>query len=338
VNRTALLSLLLSLALPAAPLAPLRAARAEGGWEPSKPVELLVAAGPGGASDQMARLVQSAIAKHQLMRQPLVVQLRGGASGGEALIEAKASPGDPHKLLLAISNIYTLPLGSGLPFHWSEVTPVAMLALDPFVLWVNAAKPYQTPQQYLDAVKAAPPQSFKMGGTGSRREDQIVTSAIEQKAGVRFAYVPYKSGGEVSTQLVGEHIDSCVNNPSESAAQWRAGQLRPLCVLGAERMSQREPVAGERSWADIATCGELGLDAQYTMLRGFLLPAGVQPEQRAFYTELLRKVSETPEWKEYAARNALIDRFVSGAEFEQFLGEDEQRHKTLMEAAGLLKP
>jgi putative tricarboxylic transport membrane protein len=330
VRRTALLWMLLSLALPGA-------ARAEDAWEPSKPVELLVAAGSGGASDQMARLVQSAIVKHGLMRQPLVVQIRGGASGGEALIEAQASPADPHKLLLAISNIYTLPLGVGLPFRWTDVTPVAMLALDPFVLWVNAAKPYQNPQQFLDAVKAAEPQSFKVGGTGSRREDQILSSAIERSAGVRFAYVPYKSGGEVSTQLAGEHIDACVNNPSESIAQWRAGQLRPLCVLAGERMAQREPVADGRSWADLQTCKELGLDVQYTMLRGFLLPAGVTPEQRAFYTELLRRVSETPEWKEYAARNALLDRFVSGAQFEQFLREDEQRHQELMGAAGLLK-
>ena len=111
------------------------------------------------------------------------------------------------------------------------MTPVAMLALDQFVLWVNAETPYKTAKDYLDAVKAGGPNKFKMGGTGSKQEDQIITVAIEKATGTKFTYVPFKGGGDVAVQLVGKHIDSSVNNPIEAVAQWRAGALRPLCVF-----------------------------------------------------------------------------------------------------------
>ena len=90
-------------------------------WEPTKPVEIVVAAGAGGASDQMARMMQAAIQKNNLMKQPMVVSLKGGASGAEALIYMKSSAGDPHKVLIAYSLIYMLPLSAKIPFNWREL-------------------------------------------------------------------------------------------------------------------------------------------------------------------------------------------------------------------------
>src|SRR5712664_4623023 len=106
-------------------------------WEPSKPVEIVVAAGAGGASDQMARMMQAAIQKNGLMKQPMVVSLKGGASGAEALVYMKSGAGDPNKVLIAYSLIYMLPLSAKIPFNWRELTPVSIVALDQFVLWTN---------------------------------------------------------------------------------------------------------------------------------------------------------------------------------------------------------
>jgi putative tricarboxylic transport membrane protein len=87
-------------------------------WEPTKPLEIVVAAGPGGASDQMARMIKAAILKHNLMKQPMVVSLKGDASGAEALMYMKSSEGDPNKVLIACSLIYMLPLSAKIPFNW----------------------------------------------------------------------------------------------------------------------------------------------------------------------------------------------------------------------------
>src|SRR3954452_1806250 len=99
-------------------------------WEPSKPAEIVVAAGAGGTSDQMARMIQAAIQKNNLMKQPMIVSLKGGASGAEALMYMKSSAGDPNKVLLAYSLIYMLPLSAKIPFNWRELTPVSVIALD----------------------------------------------------------------------------------------------------------------------------------------------------------------------------------------------------------------
>src|SRR6266404_2448371 len=141
-------------------------------WEPTKPVEIVVAAGAGGASDQMARMMQAAIQKNNLMKQPMVVSLKGGASGAEALMYMKSSEADPNKVLIAYSLIYMLPLSAKIPFNWRELTPVSVVALDQFVLWDNTTLPYKSVKEFVDAAKAASP-PFKMGGTGSKREDHV---------------------------------------------------------------------------------------------------------------------------------------------------------------------
>lgn len=328
LKRTCLLPLSL------AALAATAALPAHAAWEPTRPVEVVVPAGAGGASDQMARTIQGIVLKHQLLKQPMVILNMGGASGAEGQMDVKGSKGNPHKLMVAFSAIYTLPIAVNLPFNWRDLNPVAMIALDEFLLWVNSEAPYQTPKDYMAAVKAAAPGTFKMGGTGSKREDHIITVALDKLTGSKFTYIPYKSGGEAATQLVGKHIDSNVNNPSENIAQWRAGQVRALCVFSAQRMVYKDKVTDKQSWADIPTCKESGVDVEYQMLRGFFLPPGTTPEQAAFYAELLKKVVATPEWKDYLAKQALKDTYLSGADYVKFLEKDEAFHNKLMNEAG----
>ncbi len=304
-------------------------------WKPTKSIELIVPFSPGGASDQMARVIQAIVTKHQLIDQPIVIQNKAGASGAEGILDVKGSAREPHKLLVASSAIFTLPMATTLPFNWRDLTPIAMIAQDQFVLWVNAETPYKTPAEFLKAV-AAEPNKFKMGGTSSKREDQIITANIEQSAKVKFTYIPYRGGGEASTQLVGKHIDANVNNPSESIAQWRAGQVRALCVFDDKRLEFKEKVTDAQAWSDIPTCKEQGLNVKYTMLRGFFLTPGATPEQTRFYADVLQKVIATPEWKEYLEKNALKPEFSTGAAFNDFLAKDEAAHRSIMKDAGFL--
>src|SRR5215470_898492 len=306
-----------------------------GAWEPTKPVEIVVAAGAGGASDQMARMMQAAIQKNNLMKQPMVVSLKGGASGAEALMYMKAGSGDANRVLIAYSLIYMLPLSAKIPFNWRELTPVSVLALDQFVLWDNSTLPYKNVKEFVDAAKGANP-PFKMGGTGSKREDHVLTVFIEKRTGAKFAYLPYTSGGEAATQLVGNHIAANVNNPSENLEVWRACQVRPLCVFDVTRMQYKEKVAGDQSWNDIPTCKEEGLDVQYLMLRAMFLPGKVTPEQTAFYVDLFKKVSETPEFKDYMEKQALKPIFLTGNDMVKFLETDDKLNSSLMEEAGFV--
>ncbi|MCG2592711.1 tripartite tricarboxylate transporter substrate binding protein [Ramlibacter sp. XY19] len=314
----------------------LAAPAAQAAWEPTKPVEFVVPAGTGGGADQMARLIQGVVVKHNLMKQPLVVVNKSGGAGAEGFLDVKGAKGDPHKIVVTLSNLFTTPLATGVPFNWRDMTPVSMMALDNFVLWVNAETPYKDAKSYLAAVKAAGPSKMKMGGTGSKQEDQILTVGIEKATGTKFIYVPFKGGGEVAVQLVGKHVDSTVNNPIEAVAQWRAGQLRALCVFDDQRMPYKAKITDTQAWGDVPTCKEAGVPTTYTMLRGIFMPAGVTKEQTDFYVNLLKKVRETPEWKDYMEKGAFNQTSMDGDKFVQWLGTAEQQHRELMKSAGFL--
>jgi putative tricarboxylic transport membrane protein len=309
---------------------------ASAAWEPMRPVELIVPAGTGGGADQMARTIQGIVAKHGLMKQSMVVINKAGGAGGEGFLDVKGSRGNPHKLIITLSNLFTTPLGTGIPVSWKDLTPVAMLALDEFVLWVNAETPYKSVKEYIDAVKAAPPGQFKMGGTGSKQEDQIITVAIEKSTGVKFTYIPYRGGGEVAVQLVGNHVNSTVNNPIEAVAQWRGGQLRPLCVFDGKKLDYTEKVTADMAWNDIPTCKSQGLDMEYLMLRGIFMTPGATADQVAFYVDLLKKVRETPEWKDLMKNGAFNQTFMTGADYAKWVENEEKRHRDLMKDAGFL--
>ena len=307
-----------------------------GAWEPTKTVEFIVPAGTGGGADQMARFIQGIVAKNKLMNQPMVVLNKGGGAGAEGFLEVKGAKGDPHKIIITLSNLFTTPLATGVPFNWRDLTPVQMMALDQFVLWVNAESPYKTAKEYIDAVKKAGPNKMKMAGTGSKQEDQIITVALEKQTGTKFIYVPFRGGGDVAVQLVGKHVDSTVNNPIEAVAQWRAGKLRPLCVFDNVRLPYKEKVTKDMSWGDIPTCKQSGLDIEYLMLRGIFMAGGVTADQVQFYTDLLKKVHDTPEWKEFMERGAFNTTYINGKPYADWVAKEEARHLMLMKSAGFL--
>src|SRR5712692_10263196 len=306
-------------------------------WEPTKTVEFIVPAGTGGGADQMARFIQGMVAKHNLMKQPMVVVNKSGGAGAEGFLDVKGSKGDPHKIIITLSNLFTTPLATGVPFNWKDLTPVKMMALDQFVLWVNAATSYNTAKQYIEAVKKAGPNKFKMAGTGSRQEDQIITVAIEQKTGAKFIYIPFKGGGDVAVQLVGKHADSTVNNPIEAVAHWRGGTLRPLCVFDPKRMPYKAKVTDKLSWYDIPPCKEQGLDVDYLMLRGIFMPGGVTADQVKYYVDVLKKVQQTPEWKQLMEQGAFNQTSLEGKEYVDWVAREEARHVALMKAAGFIR-
>jgi tripartite-type tricarboxylate transporter receptor subunit TctC len=302
-------------------------------WEPTKTVEFVIPAGTGGGADQMARAIQGIVAKHGLMKQSMVVVNKSGGAGAEGFLDVKNAKGEPHKIIITLSNLFTTPLATGVPFNWRDLTPVKMMALDQFVLWNNAESPYKTAKEYVEAAKKAGAGKFKMAGTGSRQEDQIITAAIEQATGAKFTYIPFKGGGDVAVQLVGKHVESSVNNPIEAVAHWRGGKLKPLCVFDPQRMPYKDKVTDKMAWSDIPTCKEQGLDVDYLMLRGIFMPGGVSQDQVKYYVELLKKVQATPEWKQFMTNGAFNTTSLEGKQYADWVAKEEARHVSLMKAA-----
>ena len=306
-------------------------------WEPIRPIQFIIPAGTGGGADQMARFVQGVVAKNNLAKQPIVTLNKGGGAGAEGFLEVKKTAGDPHTIIITLSNLFTTPLATGVPFSWKDLTPVAMLALDQFVLWVPADTPYKTAKEYIEAVKAGDDKSFKMGGTGSKQEDQIITVALEKlTAPKKFTYIPYAGGGAVAVQLVGKHVNSTVNNPIEAVSQWKAGALRPLCIFDAKRSIYTDKVTATMAWSDIPTCKESGVDTEYQMLRGIFMSPGVKTEHVAFYIDLFKKVMATDDWKRFMQDGAFNQTFMTGDQFKTWVAANDKLHYELMKEAGFL--
>ena len=299
-------------------------------WEPTRPVEFIVPAGSGGGADTMARFVSPIISKYKFSPTPFIVINKSGGAGGEGFLYVKGKSKDPHTIIITLDNLFTTPLSTGLPFSWRDMTPVARLALDYFNLWVNEEAPYKTAKEYLDAVKKEPGK-FNMGGTGTAQEDQIITVQIEQAFGVKFGYVPFKGGGDVAVQLVGKHVNSTVNNPAEAVSHWKAKRLRPLATIDSERIHL--PL-----WDTIPTMKEAtGVDMSYLMLRGIFGAPGITKEQQGYYVNVMKKVTETPEWQKYVSDMGLKAAYLSGPDFVKWLEEKDKATKELMAKGNLLK-
>jgi tripartite-type tricarboxylate transporter receptor subunit TctC len=294
------------------------------GWKPIKPVEMVIMAGQGGGADRLARLFQSIIQKEKLANMPMLPVNKGGGSGAEAMRYLKDKAGDAHVIMATLNSYYTTPLRTNIGVDIGEFTPIARMALDTFVLWVNADSDIKTLDDYIAAVKASGG-TWKMGGTGTGQEDSLVTAMLEQAFGIKHTYVPFEGGGEVAKNVVGGHVNSSVNNPSEAMGFYKAGKMRPIAALTPERIS---------AFPDTPTMTELGHPLVYWMQRSFVGPKDMPAEAVAYYAAMFEKLSQSPEWVKYTETEALMNDFLTGADLQAYFLEEREKHRELLTAMG----
>lgn len=295
-------------------------------WEPSRPIELVVPAGEGGGGDQMARAIEATL-KGMMPKLTINVTNKKGGSGADGYMYVKGKRGNSHTMIITLASVFTLPIVVGTPFKYSDFTPLGRMALDEFVLWVNAEAPYKNPNEFLAAVKAAGG-SMKMAGTGSGQEDQLVTIMLEQASEGKFTYVPLSGGGAVAKALAAKEVDSTVNNPAEAVKLWKEGKVRPLGVARAKRM-------GGEDWSKIKTFKEQGINVEYQMVRGILGPPDMPVEAATYYTDLLQKVFKSKLFQDYLKDSALTAGWLPNDKFGRWLRVQDELHHQMLANAGL---
>lgn len=296
-------------------------------WQPQKPVELIIMAGTGGGADQIARLLQGLIEQKELSPRPFVPINKPGGSGAEALRYLQDKAGDDHTVLVTLNSFYTTPIiQEGLGVDVLEFTPIGRMALDTFLLWVNSDQDQiASLEDYVQEAKAAG-KDWKMGGTGSGQEDSILTAMLEAEFGLDLTYIPFEGGGTVAKNLVGNHIDSTVNNPAEQIEFMRAGNSKPLVQFTEERME---------AFPDVPTAKELGHDIVYYMQRSINGPPDMPKEAQDWYIQLFKTLFESEEWQDYCQSEGLFcDEWVAGDDLAAFHQEQFQRHQALIEKVG----
>ncbi len=296
-------------------------------WQPRKPVEFIVMAGTGGGADQIARLLQGLIEKKGLSPRPFIPINKPGGSGAEALRYLEDKAGDDHVVMMTLNSFYTTPIiQEDLGVDVTQFTPIGLMAMDTFLLWVNTDREDITDlDSYVAAVKGAG-LDWKVGGTGSGQEDSVLTAMMEAAFDYDVTYIPFPGGGTVAKNLVGNQIDSTVNNPSEQMEFWRAGNSKPLVQFTGERMP---------AFPDVPTAKELGVDIEYYMQRSVNGPPGMSEEAVAFYTDLFQQLFDSEEWQSFCTSDGLTcDSMMKGDELAQFHANNVIAHKKLIEQVG----
>ncbi len=293
-------------------------------WEPNKPVDFVIMAGAGGGADQIARFLQSVAEKKSLTTRPLVPNNKGGGSGAEALIALKGASDPDHTILVTLNSFFTTPLRQeALGIDVSTFTPVAMMGVDPFVLWVHKDSGVTTFEEWLEAVNAS--DDYIMGGTGKGQEDSLVIAFMEKSFGIKVKYIPYKGGGAVAKDLAGKQIMATVNNPSETKGFFASGDVVPLLAFSDERLP---------AFPDVPTVKEKGHDFAYYNQRAVVGAPGQSAEAAAYYQDLFKKIYDSEEWQAYMASESLSPLWMSPEDQQAYWGVQVDRHKELLSELG----
>jgi putative tricarboxylic transport membrane protein len=294
----------------------------------TKPIEFVCHAAAGGGSDLQARFIQSVIEKEKLCSQPVAVVNRAGGGGAIAFAYVAGKKGDPHFWLTATTSFLTTPLLGKSKYTYKDFTPITNLAYDDFLVTVRADAPWKTMKDLVDDAKKRPGQ-IRTGGTYAPGTDALIDHLIGKEAGIKFNYIPYKSGGEAMIALLGGNLDMFYPNPGEALAQMEAKKVRILGVASAKRLEGAP---------NIPTLKELGYNVSMQQLRSIAAPKDIPQEAIKYYEELFKKLANSATWKEkYIKENMLTWDYLTSAETQKLWDQNNEFCAKIMKERGAIK-
>ena len=295
------------------------------GWEPTRPIDFVIMAGPGGGADQIARFIQSVVEKNDMAPRPLVPNNKGGGSGAEALIWLNNASDPDHTILVTLNSFFSTPIRQpDLGIDIMTFTPIAMMGVDPFALWVHKDSGIESFEQWVETVKGANGE-YVTGGTGTGQEDSIVFAYVNNAFDMNSKYIPFDGGGAVAAALAGQQIQATVNNPAEARGFFQSGDVRPLLVFSDEQMAAYE---------GIPTLKEKGHDFSYYNQRAVVGAPGMSDEAAAYYQDLFKKVYESPEWQGYLESESLSPLWMTPDEQKAYWQVQMDNHTALLAEIG----
>lgn len=296
---------------------------------PARPVEVVVPYAPGGGTDNLMRMITGIIDENKWSPVPLNVNNRAGGSGAVGFNYIINKKGDANTIGGATPMIVSGKIEGRVPGnHRDGFTVLMIVAIDELMLSVRSESPFKTVDDFVKAARAKPGM-LTVGGTATFSEDHIFTYLFEQAAGIKVKYVPFNSGGEVTTALMGGHIDAAAMNPNEVQAQVEAGKAKNLAVAAKKRLKDAP---------DVPTFAERGYEFYWEQMRGVVGPANMPAEAVKWWQDTLRKVVGTKKWQEqYIKRNLLTPTDWTGEEANKYLDGLNGKYEKALTALGAVK-
>lgn len=292
---------------------------------PSKKLDWTIAFGPGGGNDIMTRTIISIMEKYKLYPDKIVPENRAGGSGAKGWGYVFSQKGNPYHITSTSGSFITTPLQANTGWTATSFTPIALLASDDGVIMVNGKSSIKTFKEFIEQAKAKPP---AIGGIGTVNVEFIVPKLLSERAGFKFEYVAFNKQGELTTALLSGALDAAMSNPGEVLGLLQSGDLRALAYTG----KKTPKVLG-----NLPTLAELGYDLGISMPRGLVMPPDVPKEAQDWWIAAMKKVVETPEWKEYIEKQLLTENVLYGEDFRAFLQRTQGTFGDILRKSGAIK-
>jgi putative tricarboxylic transport membrane protein len=292
---------------------------------PNKRLNWTIAFGPGGGNDIMSRTLIDIIEKHKLYPNDIVAENRAGGSGAVGWGYLFGQKGNPYHISSTSGSFITTPLQANTPWKPADFTPIALLASDDLLLVVKGDSKIGSLKEFIEEAKKSP---ATIGGIGAVNVDFIVPTLLAKQAGFKFEYVSFNKAGELTTALLSNALTAMMVNPGEALGLIKSGDVKPLAYSGA-----KTPAA----LGDVPTFADAGYHIEVAMPRGLVLPPGVSPQVQQWWIDTMKKVVETPEWKNYIQNQILTENVKYGEDFRTFLTRTQDVFASTLREHGAIK-
>lgn len=281
-------------------------------FDPGKNLTMIVPMSAGGGSDASGRAIASGLEK--VTGKTMSVENLPGGGGAVGYADFMTKEGQASYLLATETALINLPLTQDVPFTWQSFTPIMKVGQDSTMMIVGKDSSYSTCMDVVDAAKAG---SVKTAVSGSvTGNDAIQFNLIAMDQGVSFQSVPYESGGEAITALMGGHVDVALANPSEVMGQLESGDVKALCVIAEDRYEYD-------ALKDVPTTIEQGINVTFAQFRGVIAPGGISDEAKAYWIDAAKKYVESDDFKAYMEENYMQTDPLFGDDFSDYLTDYE---------------
>jgi len=226
---------------------------------PARAIRVVVPSAPGGGTDFVARVIGPPL--YERLKQPLVIDNRGGAGGTVGTDIAAKAPADGYTLLLVFVNFSIFPsLYSHLAFDpVRDFEPISMVAKTPLVLVVNPQVPAKSVREFIALAKGGKALNYAAPGVGSL--GHLAGELFKASTGIDMPHIPYKGGGPSISALLAGEVQAYFSTMPAALAQVKAGKLRALAVTSAKRAATEPdiPTIAESGVAGYDVTGWFGL-------------------------------------------------------------------------------
>jgi putative tricarboxylic transport membrane protein len=330
ISTKRLVASMLLFALALLVLASPMTAFAQKSWKPDRPVEIIVGTDPGSGFDRTARLLQKIWQTTHLVEQPVTVLNKAGGFGAIGWVYMNQRGKSGNMVAIMSPLLLTNKITGNMDLSYRDVTPLALLEDEEIVFAVYADSPIKTGKDFIAKLQHDP-SSVSVGVSGIGGQNHVALALVAQAAGgidlAKIKVVSFAGSGDVTTAVIGGHVESTASPASTVGPQVQTGRMRAIGISSEQRIGG--------VFAEVPTWREQGVDAAFSNWRGVVGPKGMTPEQIQYWDDLFAKTMETQEWKDEVQRSQLTSHYLSNRETGEFLTAENEKLTAIMSKLGL---